>query len=190
MTQRLNAFQTAPEAYKAMLGLQEYVNQSKLEHSLQELVNSLNALGVGPRLVGEGLGRAAPLDEDAVGIVGVDRHAEAVVDLGHVVAVRQPPVARGRDVFEAGGQVVGPESAGQCRADGAVQRAGGGVDVLATDEAAGEPLQRVGLFVRAPRSGEETDALRAVVLDDGGKLGRSGVDGGLRGGLRRRRFSA
>ena len=38
MTQRLNAFQTAPDAYKAMLGLQEYVNQSKLEHSLQELV--------------------------------------------------------------------------------------------------------------------------------------------------------
>lgn len=38
MTQRLNAFQTAPDAYKAMLGLQDYVNQSKLEHSLQELV--------------------------------------------------------------------------------------------------------------------------------------------------------
>ncbi len=38
MTQRLNAFQTAPEAYKAMLGLQDYVNQSQLEHSLQELV--------------------------------------------------------------------------------------------------------------------------------------------------------
>jgi AhpD family alkylhydroperoxidase len=38
MTQRLNAFQTAPEAYKAMLVLQEYVNQTQLEHSLQELV--------------------------------------------------------------------------------------------------------------------------------------------------------
>lgn len=38
MTQRLNAFQTAPDAYKAMLGLQDYVSQSKLEHSLQELV--------------------------------------------------------------------------------------------------------------------------------------------------------
>ncbi len=38
MTQRLNAFQTAPDAYKAMLGLQEYVNQSQLEHSLLELV--------------------------------------------------------------------------------------------------------------------------------------------------------
>jgi len=38
MTQRLNAFQTAPDAYKAMLGLQEYVNQTQLEHSLQELV--------------------------------------------------------------------------------------------------------------------------------------------------------
>lgn len=38
MTQRLNGFQTAPDAYKAMLGLQDYVNQSKLEHSLLELV--------------------------------------------------------------------------------------------------------------------------------------------------------
>lgn len=38
MTQRLNAFQTAPDAYKAMLGLQDYVNQTQLEHSLQELV--------------------------------------------------------------------------------------------------------------------------------------------------------
>jgi AhpD family alkylhydroperoxidase len=38
MTQRLNAFQVAPDAYKAMLGLQDYVNQSELEPSLQELV--------------------------------------------------------------------------------------------------------------------------------------------------------
>lgn len=38
MTQRLNAFQTAPDAYKAMLGLQDYLNQSQLEHSLHELV--------------------------------------------------------------------------------------------------------------------------------------------------------
>jgi len=38
MTQRLNAFQTAPDAYKAMIGLQDYVNQTQLEHSLQELV--------------------------------------------------------------------------------------------------------------------------------------------------------
>ncbi len=38
MTQRLNAFQVAPDAYKAMLVLQDYVNQSALEHSLLELV--------------------------------------------------------------------------------------------------------------------------------------------------------
>lgn len=38
MTQRLNGFQTAPDAYKAMLGLQDYINLSKLEHSLLELV--------------------------------------------------------------------------------------------------------------------------------------------------------
>lgn len=38
MTQRLNAFQAGPDAYKAMLGLQDYVNKSTLEHSLQELV--------------------------------------------------------------------------------------------------------------------------------------------------------
>lgn len=38
MTQRLNAFQAAPDAYKAMRGLQEYVDQSQIEHSLIELV--------------------------------------------------------------------------------------------------------------------------------------------------------
>jgi AhpD family alkylhydroperoxidase len=38
MSQRLNAFQVAPEAYKAMLVLQDYVNNSALEHSLMELV--------------------------------------------------------------------------------------------------------------------------------------------------------
>lgn len=38
MSQRLNAFQIAPEAYKAMLVLQDYVNKSALEHSLMELV--------------------------------------------------------------------------------------------------------------------------------------------------------
>lgn len=38
MSQRLNAFQVAPEAYKAMLVLQDYVNKSALEHSLMELV--------------------------------------------------------------------------------------------------------------------------------------------------------
>lgn len=38
MTQRLNAFQIAPDAIKAVLGLQDYVNQSGLEHSLIELV--------------------------------------------------------------------------------------------------------------------------------------------------------
>ncbi|MGX1742300.1 carboxymuconolactone decarboxylase family protein [Bosea sp. NPDC055353] len=38
MSQRLNAFQVAPEAYKAMLVLQDYVNKSALEHGLMELV--------------------------------------------------------------------------------------------------------------------------------------------------------
>lgn len=38
MTERLNAFQVGPDAYKAMLGLQDYVNQSGLEHALPELV--------------------------------------------------------------------------------------------------------------------------------------------------------
>ena len=38
MSQRLNAFQIAPEAYKAMLVLQDYVNKTALEHSLMELV--------------------------------------------------------------------------------------------------------------------------------------------------------
>lgn len=38
MTQRLNAFQIAPDAIKAVLGLQDYVNQSGLEPSLLELV--------------------------------------------------------------------------------------------------------------------------------------------------------
>lgn len=38
MTQRLNALQIAPDAYKAVLGVQDYVNQSGLEHSLLELV--------------------------------------------------------------------------------------------------------------------------------------------------------
>lgn len=38
MSQRLNAFQVAPEAYKAMLVLQDYVNKSAIEHSLMELV--------------------------------------------------------------------------------------------------------------------------------------------------------
>jgi AhpD family alkylhydroperoxidase len=38
MTQRLNAFQVAPAAYKAVLGLQDYINRSGLEHSLLELV--------------------------------------------------------------------------------------------------------------------------------------------------------
>lgn len=38
MTQRLNAFQAAPDAYKAMIGLQDYVDQTGLEHALLELV--------------------------------------------------------------------------------------------------------------------------------------------------------
>ena len=38
MSQRLNAFQIAPEAYKAMLVLQDYINNSAIEHSLMELV--------------------------------------------------------------------------------------------------------------------------------------------------------
>lgn len=37
MTQRLNAFQAGPEAFKAMLGVSEYVQASGLEHSLLEL---------------------------------------------------------------------------------------------------------------------------------------------------------
>ena len=38
MKPRLDAMKTAPEGYKAMLGLQAYVNGSGLEHSLLELV--------------------------------------------------------------------------------------------------------------------------------------------------------
>lgn len=38
MQERLNVRRIAPAAYKAMLGLQGYVNDVKLEHSLVELV--------------------------------------------------------------------------------------------------------------------------------------------------------
>lgn len=38
MTPRLNAAAVAPEAYRAMLGLEKYVRASGLEHSLLELV--------------------------------------------------------------------------------------------------------------------------------------------------------
>src|SRR3954464_9465055 len=38
MTQRLKAAQVAPQAYQAMLGMENYVRQSGLEHSLLELV--------------------------------------------------------------------------------------------------------------------------------------------------------
>ena len=38
MTPRLNAAAVAPEAYRAMLGLEKYVRSSGLEHSLLELV--------------------------------------------------------------------------------------------------------------------------------------------------------
>ena len=38
MTQRLDAMKISPEAYKAMAGLQAYVDQSGLERSLRELV--------------------------------------------------------------------------------------------------------------------------------------------------------
>lgn len=38
MSQRLNAFQVAPEAIEALLKTQNYVNESGLEHSLLELV--------------------------------------------------------------------------------------------------------------------------------------------------------
>lgn len=39
MQQRLNPWKVSPEAYKAMAGLQAYVNQSGLEKSLLELLN-------------------------------------------------------------------------------------------------------------------------------------------------------
>ena len=38
MTQRINAFSAAPEGFKAMIDLQNYVTNCSLEHSLQELV--------------------------------------------------------------------------------------------------------------------------------------------------------
>jgi AhpD family alkylhydroperoxidase len=38
MQERLNVPKVVPAAYKAMLGLQAYVNDAKLEHSLVELV--------------------------------------------------------------------------------------------------------------------------------------------------------
>jgi AhpD family alkylhydroperoxidase len=38
MTQRLDAMKISPEAYKAMAGLQAYLDQSGLERSLRELV--------------------------------------------------------------------------------------------------------------------------------------------------------
>ena len=38
MTQRLDAMKISPEAYKAMAGLQAYVDRSTLERSLRELV--------------------------------------------------------------------------------------------------------------------------------------------------------
>lgn len=38
MEQRLNFFETAPDGYRAMSGLQGYVNKSGLEHALLELV--------------------------------------------------------------------------------------------------------------------------------------------------------
>jgi len=38
MKQRINALQVAPEAFKAMQGLEAYVNGSGLEHALLELV--------------------------------------------------------------------------------------------------------------------------------------------------------
>jgi len=38
MQQRLDAPKSSPAGFKAMLGLQTYVNQSGLEHSLLELV--------------------------------------------------------------------------------------------------------------------------------------------------------
>ncbi len=40
MEQRINYYQVAPEAYKAMQGLQSYVNASGLDHSLLELVKT------------------------------------------------------------------------------------------------------------------------------------------------------
>ena len=38
MTQRINAFSAAPEAFKSMLDLSNYVANASIEHSLQELV--------------------------------------------------------------------------------------------------------------------------------------------------------
>ena len=38
MTQRINAYSAAPEGFKAMIDLQNYVTTCSLEHSLQELV--------------------------------------------------------------------------------------------------------------------------------------------------------
>jgi AhpD family alkylhydroperoxidase len=38
MTQRLEAAQVAPQAYQTMLGMENYVRQSGLEHALLELV--------------------------------------------------------------------------------------------------------------------------------------------------------
>jgi len=38
MTPRLNAYSAAPEGFKAMMGLSDYVTNCPLEHSLQELV--------------------------------------------------------------------------------------------------------------------------------------------------------
>ena len=38
MAQRINGYQIAPEAYKAMLALEEYVQGSGLDHALLELI--------------------------------------------------------------------------------------------------------------------------------------------------------
>ena len=38
MKERLNGYKTSPDAYHAILGLQTYVNECGLEHSLMELV--------------------------------------------------------------------------------------------------------------------------------------------------------
>ena len=55
--------------------------------------------------VGRGVGRGvgAELHEDAAGVERVDAHAEAVVDLDHVVAVVEPPLLAALDVVEVAG---------------------------------------------------------------------------------------
>src|SRR5690606_36118537 len=101
-------------------------------------------------------------DDDKTGVVAHDRvlHPQrSDVVAGFEVVRDDDDRVGGRDVLEARREPVGTERAGQSRAESAVQGTRGGVNVLRTDEAAGQLLDGEGFFVGRPGSDEEAYSL-------------------------------